>query len=41
VFLVEDAVASNTEENHQFAVTKILPTICYIVGADEVIAALK
>jgi nicotinamidase-related amidase len=40
VFLVEDAVASNTEENHTFAVTKVLPTICYIVSAGEVIGAL-
>lgn len=41
VFLVEDACASNTQENHQFAVTKILPTICYISGAQDVIAAMK
>ncbi len=41
VFLVEDACASNTEENHRFAVTKVLPTICYIVSAQDVIAALK
>jgi nicotinamidase-related amidase len=41
VFLVENAVASNTEENHEFAVTKILPTICYIVSAEEVLGALK
>ncbi|MGE5522747.1 MAG: cysteine hydrolase family protein [Rhodospirillaceae bacterium] len=41
VYLVEDAVASNTEENHNFAVTKILPTICYIVSAEDVVGALK
>jgi biuret amidohydrolase len=41
VFLVEDAVASNTEENHEFAVTKVLPTICYIVTAEQVIGALR
>jgi nicotinamidase-related amidase len=41
VFLVEDACASNTEENHRFAVTHILPTICYIKSAAEIVAALK
>jgi biuret amidohydrolase len=41
VFLVEDACASNTEENHEFAVTRVLPTICYIASAEEVAAAMR
>lgn len=41
VYLVEDACASNTEENHEFAVRKILPTICHVVDAQAVIAALR
>jgi nicotinamidase-related amidase len=41
VFLVEDACASNTPENHAFAIRNVLPTICYIVSADAVLAALE
>jgi len=41
VFLVEDACGSNTEENHDFAVKNVLPTICYVVSAQDVIAAMK
>ena len=41
VFLVEDACGSNTEENHHFAVTNVLPTICYIVTAGDVTSAMK
>lgn len=41
VFLVEDACGSNTEENHDFAVKNVLPTICYIVSAEDVIGAMK
>lgn len=41
VFIVRDACASNTIENHEFAINKILPTICYVVSANEVLAALR
>jgi len=41
VFLVEDACGSNTEENHDFAVKNVLPTICYVVSVQDVIAAMK
>jgi len=40
VFLVREALASNTIENHEFALNKILPTICYVVSAKDVLAAL-
>jgi biuret amidohydrolase len=40
VFLVEDACGSNKPENHDFAIKNILPTICYIVSAKDVLAAL-
>ena len=41
VFLARDACASNTIENHEFTIRNILPTLCYVVGAKDVIAALK
>ena len=41
VFLVREACASNTVENHEFALNKILPTICYVVRSKDVLAALK
>ncbi len=41
VFLVREACASNTVENHEFALNKILPTICYVVSVQDVLAALK
>ena len=41
VFIVRDACASNSIENHEFAIKKILPTICYVVGVKDVIAALR
>jgi biuret amidohydrolase len=41
VFLVDDACASNTQENHDFAITKILPTLCYVVHASDVLTALR
>ena len=40
VFLVREACASNTVENHEFALNKILPTICYVVSVQDVLAAL-
>lgn len=41
VFIVEDATASNALENHEFAIGKILPTICYIASTKDVLAALR
>jgi biuret amidohydrolase len=41
VLLVGDACASNTIENHEFAVKNVLPTICHIVSTDEVLAAFR
>jgi len=41
VFLVSDACASNTIENHEFTIKNILPTLCYVVGAKALQAALK
>jgi len=41
MFLVRDACASNTIENHEFTIKNILPTLCYVVGAKELQAALK
>jgi nicotinamidase-related amidase len=41
VILVREACASNTIENHNFAINKILPTLCYVVGIRDVLAALK
>lgn len=41
VFLVREACASNTVENHEFALNRILPTICYVVSVNDVLAALK
>ena len=41
VFLVSDACASNTIENHEFTIKNILPTLCYVVGTKDLQAALK
>ena len=41
VFIARECVASNTAENHDFAINRILPTICYVVNTNEVLAALK
>jgi nicotinamidase-related amidase len=41
VFIVSDCCASNDDQNHRFAVERILPTLSYIVNTDEVLAALK
>lgn len=41
VFIPRQCVASNTAENHAFAIDSILPTICYVVDTDDVLAALK
>jgi nicotinamidase-related amidase len=41
VYLVRDACASNTIENHEFTLKNILPTLCYVVGAKDLLAALE
>lgn len=41
VFVVEDATASNAPENHEFAIRRILPTICHITSTQQVLAALR
>ncbi|MBM3488054.1 MAG: cysteine hydrolase [Alphaproteobacteria bacterium] len=41
VVVVRDACASNTIENHEFAMTRIFPTLSYVVSTAEVVAALK
>lgn len=40
-YVVREACASNDLENHAFAIERILPTICYVVGVKEVLAALR
>lgn len=40
VFVVKDACAGNTVENHEFAIGRILPTICYVVSTRDILAAL-
>ena len=41
VYIPRECVASNTFENHDFAINRILPTICYVVKAKDVLAALR
>ena len=41
VFLVREACASNTIENHEFTINKILPTLCYVVSVKDTLAALE
>jgi len=41
VFIARECVASNTAENHEFAINHILPTICYVVGVKDVLSALR
>jgi biuret amidohydrolase len=41
IIVVIDGCASNSDENHQFFVTKILPTLGTAATASEVIAALS
>jgi nicotinamidase-related amidase len=41
VFIVRECCASNRVENHEFAMGKILPTICYVVSLKETLEALK
>ena len=40
VIVVRDCCASNDEQNHEFAMTRILPTIATVVSLDDVLAAL-
>lgn len=41
VYIPRECVASNTFENHNFAINRILPTICYVVTVKDVLAALR
>lgn len=41
VIVVEDCCASNDEENHRFAMERILPTLATVATLDEVLAALR
>lgn len=41
VYIPRQCVASNTFENHDFAINRILPTICYVVNMKDVLAALR
>jgi nicotinamidase-related amidase len=41
VYVVREACASNTVENHEFAMNRILPTICYVVGVSKVLQTLR
>lgn len=40
VIVVRDCCASNNVENHEFTITRILPTIATVTTLDEVLAAL-
>ncbi|MDH3287341.1 MAG: cysteine hydrolase [Betaproteobacteria bacterium] len=41
VYIPRQCVASNTFENHDFAINRILPTICYIVNVKDVLVAMR
>jgi biuret amidohydrolase len=41
VFIARESVASNTFANHDFAINRILPTICYVVSTKDVLASLS
>jgi biuret amidohydrolase len=41
VYIAREAVASNTAENHEFAMNRILPTICYVAGVKDLLAAMR
>jgi isochorismate hydrolase len=41
VFVIADACASNTQENHDFTINNILPTICYVASTKDALKALK
>lgn len=40
VIVVRDCCASNDEQNHEFAMTRILPTIATVASLDDVLVAL-
>jgi len=40
VIVVRDCCASNDEQNHEFAMTRILPTIATVASLEDVLAAL-
>ena len=41
VIVVREGCASNTEENHNFSMQQILPTVATVYGLDEVLQALR
>ncbi len=41
VFVVSDCCASNNEEDHKWAIERILPTLVYIADSKEIISALE
>ena len=41
VIMVREGCASNTEENHNFSMQQILPTVATVCGLDEVLQALR
>jgi nicotinamidase-related amidase len=41
VIVVSDGCASNSEENHNFAINQILPTLTTVASLDEVLQALQ
>ena len=41
VIVVRECCASNTEENHNFSMQNILPTVSTVVSLDEVLQALR
>lgn len=40
VFIISDCCAGNDEENHQWAMARMLPTLAYITTSGEVLSAL-
>ena len=41
VFIISDCCAGNDEENHQWAMARMLPTLAYITTTEETLAALS
>jgi nicotinamidase-related amidase len=40
VIIVRECCASNDEQNHEWAMTRILPMIATVAGVDDAVAAL-
>ena len=41
VFVVRECCASNEVANHEFALDRILPTLCYVVSLKEILEAIN